>query len=151
MGELYECPADPYPEFNEIQTDKRNTYRKKVAADKALGAKSGSPTAPGEGNGIVEGHVDGEPVAKKARLDTEGGMTEPEDAELLDEGDLGDEVTEEVDEEGDVDEIDDEEGEGEGEGEGEEGDENEVMEEALEEQEGKDEGDEALDNGEDSD
>jgi DNA polymerase epsilon subunit 3 len=135
-------------EFNEIQTDKRNTYRKKVAADKASGAKSGSPAEADRNGASVEGDADGEPAAKKPRMDTDAdpdeAINEVEDtSDLLDDGDLGEEVAEEGDDDPDIDEIEDEE---------EAGDEvDEPPEDVLEEPEEHDMGDEALDNGEDSD
>jgi hypothetical protein len=136
-------------EFNEIQTDKRNTYRKKVAADKASGAKSGSP-AEGDRNGVsVKGN--GEPAAKKPKIDADadadgtGTGNEVEDAsDLVDEGDLGEEVVE-GDEDPDVDDMEDED-------EDEAGEEvDETPEDTLEEPQERGIGDEALDNGEDSD
>jgi DNA polymerase epsilon subunit 3 len=136
-------------EFNEIQTDKRNTYRKKVAADKASGAKSGSPPREGgERNGVAaEGEGDGEPAAKKPRIDADadpdGAGNEVEDAsDLLDEGELGEDGGEEAEEEGDVEDLEEDAGEEEVE---------EPPEDGLEENEERDGGDEALDNGEDSD
>jgi DNA polymerase epsilon subunit 3 len=136
-------------EFNEIQTDKRNTYRKKVAADKASGAKSGSPVE-GERHDVPaagEGDGDGEPVAKKPRIDADaeldGAGNEAEDtSDLLDEGDLGEDVGEEAEDEPDVDEMEEEEDAGEI---------DDPPEDALEEPEERDGGDEALDSGEDSD
>jgi DNA polymerase epsilon subunit 3 len=135
-------------EFNEIQTDKRNTYRKKVAADKASGAKGGSVTGEGGGRNGAAAEGDGEPAAKKPRIDADadpdGAREEVEDAsDLLDEGDLGEDGGEEAEEEGDIDDLEEEDA---GEEEVEE-----PPEDALEENEGRDEGDEALDNGEDSD
>lgn len=134
-------------EFNEIQTDKRNTYRKKVAADKASGAKSGSPKGEGERHGAAaEG--DGQPAAKKPRIDADadpdGTRDEVEDtSDLLDEGDLGEDGGEEA-EEGDADDLEEDEGAGEEEVE-------EPPEDALEEPDERDGVDEALDNGDDSD
>lgn len=135
-------------EFNEIQADKRNTYRKKVAADKASGPKSGS-TVEGDKNDVsVEADGDGEPAAKKPRIDTDADLdgtgNEVEDAsDLVDEGDLGEEIAEENDDEADVDDmVDDEEGAE---------DVDEPPEDALQEPEDRDNEDEALDNGEDSD
>lgn len=133
-------------EFNEIQTDKRNTYRKKVAADKASGAKNGSHLE-SDKNGISAGaDGGGEPVAKKPRIDTDadlGAANEVEDAsDLLDEGDLGEEIVEEGEDDQDVDDMEDDEA-------AEEVD--EPPEDALEEPEERDVGDEALDNGGDSD
>jgi hypothetical protein len=138
-------------EFNEIQTEKRNTYRKKVAADKALGAKSGSPAGEGERNGIVadgEGERDGQPVAKRARMDADAdpdmGRDEVEDAsDVLDEGDLGEDGGEEAEDEPDVDEMEDEEEDA--------ADVDDPPEDTLEEPDEGERGDEALDNGEDSD
>jgi hypothetical protein len=131
-------------EFNEIQTDKRNTYRKKVAADKASGTKGGSPTGGGGKNGsAAEAEGDGEPVAKKPRIDADATRDEVEDtSDLLDEGDLGEDGGEEAEEEGDIDDLEEDAGEEEVE---------EPPEDGLEDIEERDGGDEALDNGEDSD
>ena len=133
--------------FIELQTDKRNTYRKKVAADKASG-KAGSPP-PGaedsyvEGDHDAEGQVDrdGQPAAKKARMDNPGMLGEADIPDVQREEDLGEE-----DEGGE--EPEDEE-------EDEEDDRNEAAErQEIEEQireENHEAEDEALDNGEDSD
>ena|ERR1700710_1951357 len=138
-------------EFNEVQTDKRNTYRKKVAADKASG-KAGSPQ-PGDGEEgdmqgehDAEGQVgrDGQPAAKKARREPSEGM--PEYSGDLREGDgMGDRDEDEVDDdEAHGDETEDDEGDNEQE-------ERLEAEERLEEIEQREVEDEALDNGEDSD
>lgn len=137
--------ADGGTGFVELQTDKRNTYRKKVAADKASG-KVGSPP-PGEeesyieGESYVEGQLDrdGQPAAKKARMDESGiaregdipDMHREEEAGEEDEG--GEEPDDEDDEEGD--EVED----------------RQETEEQIEEPEQHEADDEALDNGEDSD
>jgi hypothetical protein len=128
-------------EFNEVQADKRNTYRKKVAADKA--PKSGSAQEPGERNGTAGGGGDAEPVAKKPRRDVEGGADGGDDqGEMLDEDTMGEIGDEEPDEEPDVDDIEEEEGAD---------DVDEPPEDGLEEPEERENDDEALDNGEDSD
>jgi DNA polymerase epsilon subunit 3 len=125
-------------EFNEVQTDKRNTYRKKVAADKASG-KTGSPQ-PGDGEEgdplgehDTEGQVnrDGQPAAKKARREPSEGMPEYSEDEVDDDEAHGDETE---DDEGDN-----------------EQEERPEAEEQLEEIEQREIEDEALDNGEDSD
>jgi hypothetical protein len=130
--------------FVELQTDKRNTYRKKVAADKASG-KVGSPP-PGEEESYVEGEHEGEgparegrPVAKKLRMDESGTVGEAEQREE----EVGDE------DEGGEEPEDDEEDEGvDAEPEAEERQENEELLEEHDEHEAEDE---ALDNGDDSD
>lgn len=82
--------------FTSIQADKRNTYRKKVREEKKAVKE---PTAPGE----MQGGGEGEPVAKRARLD---GEAEAEDEE--EEGDV-DETQDVEDEEVEDDEIEEEE------------------------------------------
>ena len=130
--------------FVELQTDKRNTYRKRVAADKAAG-QVGSPP-PGEEESYVEGDHDGEgqvdrdgqPVAKKARMDESGMLREGEIS------DMREEEAGEEDEGGEEPEDDDDE-------DGDEVDERQEIEEQLDEPEHHEAEDEALDNGEDSD
>lgn len=129
-------------EFNEVQADKRNTYRKKVAADKGAGKSE-----PGEGEGedgdtTLEHDADGidregEPVAKKARREAGDGDVVGEE-----EGDGEREDEEDEEANGNGDETEEEEGE-------QEGAERPDDEERPDEEE--DEADEALDNGEDSD
>jgi len=130
--------------FVELQTDKRNTYRKKVAADKAAG-KAGSPP-PGEEESFLEGDDgegqmdrDGQPAAKKARMDESGIVRKGGIPDRHGEGEEGEE-----DEGGDDPEDDEEE-------EGDEEEERHDTEEQLEEPEEKEAEDEALDSGEDSD
>ncbi|KAI6714618.1 hypothetical protein JHW43_002882 [Diplocarpon mali] len=110
--------------YNEVQTDKRNVYRSKVA-NKASGTSEEE----------VAEDRDGQPAAKKAKLETgEAGGEELEGAD-----DTQDEAEEE-EEDGDVqDESDDEE------------EERLEVEERLEDIETGEVEDEALDNGEDSD
>lgn len=135
-----------------MQTEKRTTYRKKVAADKATGRTEGEDggttleheDGDGDGDGDADGlDRDGQPLAKKARRDISSeGMGE-------DEGDLR-----EGDGMGDRDEDDPE---GNEEGDGDETEDEEVehdverldAEEQLEDMHEAE--DEALDNGEDSD
>ncbi|PQE25794.1 hypothetical protein CJF30_00000488 [Rutstroemia sp. NJR-2017a BBW] len=128
-------------EFIETQSDKRSTYRKKVAADKA------APQGEENGDGDIEmgRDGDGEPKAKKARRDGKGeGAIPGDDAHEEADDTMGadDEVEgdEDVEEDNEEDEVEGEEGEEEGA--------DERFE--VEEPEGRDE-DEALDNGEDSD
>jgi DNA polymerase epsilon subunit 3 len=138
-----------HAEFNDIQTDKRNTYRNKVAANKALG-KTGSPPQ-GEGeDGDIEGegesqlNRDGQPAAKKARRDPDD-STGADTSEVPDSYRMGDHTAdegEEEDEQGDEVEDEDEEGDHEGRLE---------VEEQLEDPGQQEAEDEALDNGEDSD
>lgn len=133
---------------------KRNTYRKKVAADKV---KDSSPGESGEHSGGVDGEVGGggEPAAKKARVEGGGADTRDHSEVMMDDDTMGDM--------GDDNDIGDdgEEGEGDGaeedfaeddgdedDGEGGEGEEGEPPEEGHE---GRELEDEALDNGEDSD
>lgn len=131
-------------EFVELQTDKRNTYRKKVAADKAAG-KAGSPP-PGEEESFLEGDDadasmdrDGQPAAKKARMDESGTVREGDVLDTQKEG-------EEVDEDEGGDDPDDDEDE-----DGDEPEERHDAEDQLEDPEEREAEDEALDNGEDSD
>ncbi|KAG0650045.1 DNA polymerase II subunit D [Hyphodiscus hymeniophilus] len=134
--------------FVELQTDKRNTYRKKVAADKASG-KVGSPP-PGEEESYVEGDHDGEgmdgdgqPVAKKARMDREGATREGDVRDMQRDEDIGEGEGEgEEDESGEEPEDEEEEGD--------EVEERQETDEQIEEEQHEAE-DEALDNGEDSD
>ncbi|KAH7330382.1 histone-fold-containing protein [Rhexocercosporidium sp. MPI-PUGE-AT-0058] len=118
--------------FNEVQTDKRNAYRSKVA-NKAAGAGE-----PGE-DGTQEDR-DGRPAAKKARLD--GGEGEGEEGEG--EGDIDPDETQDADQTEDEDDAQDED-------EDDEVDEQMEAEEQLEDTEQREGEDEALDNGEDSD
>ncbi|RQM05111.1 hypothetical protein DH86_00003542 [Scytalidium sp. 3C] len=130
--------------FNEVQTDKRNVYRKKVA-DKAA-QKAGSPAGDAD---EVETDKDGQPLTKKARIEL-GDVADADSSEMHE----GDTVAD-VDEEGDEDEgQDDEEGEEEDEEEEEEeeGEDDDRTEDAIEEPSQQEEGDdEALDNGDESD
>lgn len=119
-------------EFNEVQTDKRNAYRSKVANSKATGGS-------GEvGDDSEMADREGQPAAKKARLEGGAGGEEVLDGDQTVDEDEGEENREE-----DVPDEDEEEGEGE---------ESRVEEEVDEEREMEGEGvDEALDNGGDSD
>lgn len=138
-------------EFNEIQADKRNNHRKKVAADKAVGVKGGSPAD----TTMVEGDsLNGEPAAKKPRTEPGRGGDIEEDETV---GDVGDE-TEIVDEQEEEQEPEPEpEQEQEQEQEEEDEEDAEVVDDADEPPEDRDEveardtEDEALDNGDDSD
>jgi len=131
--------------FNELATEKRNAYRKRVAAEKAAGIhKGGTPSTATNGEGNTPANAsaeDSEPAAKKARLEnTEGESGMSADAELVDEAE-----PEEPDHEH-------EEGEGEAEdAEEEEGGDEEEAEEGGDRDEKEVDADEALDNGEDSD
>jgi len=133
-------------EFNEVQTDKRNTYRNKVAANKALGKTDSEQ--PGEGDDVdMEGEGesqldrDGQPAAKKARRDLDdsmgAGMSE-EPARHRAEGNDAEDGDED-DDQGDDPEDEDEE------------DQERLEVEEAEEREEREAEDEALDNGEDSD
>ncbi|KAI9851803.1 MAG: hypothetical protein M1838_002661 [Thelocarpon superellum] len=139
--------------YNEVQTDKRNNYRKKLAADKAPAAEAASSegaTLNGNGEG---GAADGDspPAAKKARISTNGaGDTNgvPPGAGADDDPDQTADDTISDDEDADADGADelasdDEVADGDGE---------EVVEDdTLETREPEPPDDEALDNGEDSD
>ena len=136
-------------EFNEVQTDKRNTYRKKVAADKASG-QPGSPR-PGDGehvdvDGEGEGQMgpDGQPAAKKARRESGDVMMGEGDSEMPEGYSMNEHTADEEGEEDDGQDPDDDEEEAEHE-------ERLEVEEPLEELEHREAEDEALDNGEDSD
>jgi len=124
--------------FNEIQADKRNNYRKKVAADKASGVKSGSPA---DTTAIEGDSLNGEPAAKKPRTEPDRGGEIEEDDTI---GDVGDE-TEIADEQEEEQEEDVEEEEVEA------ADDPNDPPEDRDDIEGKETEDEALDNGEDSD
>ncbi|TVY20076.1 DNA polymerase epsilon subunit D [Lachnellula arida] len=137
--------------YTEIQTDKRINYRKKVAdskVDTAEGAQAGEGE---EGNtelGEGESHQDqdGQPAAKKARLEP-GATSGMDSSEMIQEGYQTGEHT--ADESGEDDENHPDEGEDdEDEGDHEERLEVEDQLEDIEQQEAEDE---ALDNGEDSD
>ncbi|KAI9739014.1 MAG: hypothetical protein M1818_005328 [Claussenomyces sp. TS43310] len=127
--------------FNELQAEKRNSHRKKIGADKASGAKVGSPT---DRTGVAGDGLNGEPVAKKAR--TEPGQTGDDPGEEAAEddtiGDAGDDIGDEAEEDQDDDEAeDDEEGAGD----------SDEPPEDRDDADGREVEDEALDNGEDSD
>ncbi|KAL1619983.1 hypothetical protein SLS56_009856 [Neofusicoccum ribis] len=138
--------------YQEIQCTKRNTYRRRVKDEKraaeaaATGGVAPSSSAPdGATNGSSAHEVDenGEPVAKKARVDLENG-----DHDMMDdEGEQDEGEDEEGEEEEEEQEEEEEEEEDEDEGEDEEhGD----KEDLLEEKAVREEEDEALD-GEESD
>ena len=137
-------------EYNEVQTDKRNTYRKKVAADKAA-ASGTSGLDGGPSQAKADGEGESPPAAKKARRSTAGGADMNDKSEDLggddargpsgDETISEDEIEPDGEEEGtseeEIGDIDGEEAGGE--------------EDALETLEQDALNDEALDNGEDSD
>ncbi|APA14616.1 hypothetical protein SS1G_06591 [Sclerotinia sclerotiorum 1980 UF-70] len=131
--------------FLETQSDKRNTYRKKVAADKVAGSQAGGENGEGDSE-MLDREGDGEPKAKKARRD-EGSGGSGETQEEHDEEMDAEEDNEEHDEEEEGEEAEDE---GEGEGEVRDDDDGEERFE-VEEPEEREAEDEALDNGEDSD
>ncbi|KAK7702942.1 hypothetical protein SLS57_011136 [Botryosphaeria dothidea] len=139
--------------YQEIQCTKRNTYRRRVKDEKraAEAASTGTPLPPGSSgeaavttaNGGPAHEVDenGEPLAKKARVDLDNG-----DHDMEDDGDQDDGEDEEGEDDEQEEEEEDEEEEEEGneeEGKGEE-------EDLLEEKVAREEEDEALD-GEESD
>ncbi|TGO33579.1 hypothetical protein BHYA_0238g00040 [Botrytis hyacinthi] len=128
--------------FIELQSDKRNTYRKKVAADKVAGSQAGGEDGEGDSE-MLDREGDGEPKAKKVRRDGSIGGSGEAQEEHDEEIDADEEHDEEVEgEEGEDDE--------EGEGEAREDDDGEEKFD-VEEPEEKEVDDEALDNGEDSD
>ncbi|KAF8867021.1 histone-fold-containing protein [Acephala macrosclerotiorum] len=122
--------------FNEVQADKRNAYKSKVASSKAAGHTHGEED--GDGDSLMD--RDGQPASKKARRDPDDSVM---DASEMTEGYSRADHTadEEGDDGGDETEADEDEDEGE---------ERLEVEERLEEPEEKEEHDEALDNGEDS-
>ncbi len=122
--------ADTKTGFNEIQADKRNTYRNRVASK-----------ASGPGEDDVTEDRDGRPAAKKARLEVREPRGEVGDGEEVDADQTQDEAGGEDEEVSDDNEENEEE----------EGDETLEVEDHLEEIEEKEVEDEALDNGEDSD
>lgn len=158
-------------EFNEIQSSKRNTYRRKVAAAKkgvpyvetsGLLREPRVPDATGPpGTTFIEdpaaaAGIDTSRSIKKQRLSTANanGGTNPDDSAMT--GVDADETQEYQDAESEPDEDIEEDEEDADEVEDEEDEEEEVAEEdemhdALEEREDQNEEDEALDNGEDSD
>ncbi|KAH7383606.1 histone-fold-containing protein [Cadophora sp. MPI-SDFR-AT-0126] len=117
--------------FNEVQTDKRNAYRSKVA-NKAAGSGE-------QGEDDAHQDRDGRPAAKKVRL--EGGEAPGAEGEE----EIDPDETQDADQtEDDEDAQDDDEDE--------EGDDDQVeVEEQLDDIETREAEDEALDNGEDSD
>jgi DNA polymerase epsilon subunit 3 len=135
-------------EFTEIATFKRNQYRAKVAADKASGKTVEED--PEDEDALAEGDEsridkDGQPAAKKARRDPNGGTGDAASGSLGEIAELGNmdrEEGEEEEEEKHGDETEDDEDEQE---------ERLEVEEPLEDQEEPEGEDEALDNGEDSD
>ncbi|KAL2067197.1 hypothetical protein VTL71DRAFT_1621 [Oculimacula yallundae] len=126
--------------FNEVQTDKRNAYRSKVA--------NKSASSGGQAEGETQEDGDGRPAAKKARLDKDGEEGANGDGQIEGEeegeGEVdGDETldADQTDDDEDAQDDDDDEG----------NDEQIEGEERLEDTEQRDAEDEALDNGDDSD
>ncbi|KAK2611156.1 hypothetical protein N8I77_004529 [Diaporthe amygdali] len=159
FGFMRERVEAEFAKFNEVQTSKRSTYRKKVAAAKKATKEPGeegaeTPAAGTDGdtamggadttlNSVADsGAADGgQPRAKKARTDRSEDQMEVDD-EVVDASD-----PESVpDEEGDEDEDEDEDEEEDEEAQDEEGDDDE-----LEERQGRPDDDEALDDGNNSD
>ena len=119
-------------EYNEMQCDKRNTYRRKVKEEKAAAAVPSEGEAPEEGgasgiaNGTVNGHAevteadDGERPSKKFKAEDGTGMAPDPDVtedDEMDDAHPGEPDTDEQHEEDDVgEESDDDEGEDEDEG-----------------------------------
>ncbi|CZS90706.1 related to DPB4 DNA polymerase II (epsilon) 4th subunit [Rhynchosporium graminicola] len=118
--------------FNEVQTDKRNAYRSKVA-NKSAGSAD-------QAEDDVQGDKAGQPAAKKARLDGEEGANGDREAEA----DVDADETLDADQTEDDDDVPDDEDE-------DANDEQIEADEQMEEAELKEVEDEALDNGEDSD
>lgn len=93
------CRSQQRPEFNTVQCDKRNTYRRKVKAEKAAAthvevAVNGAAT---NGHVMHDGEVEDAPAAKKVRLGSaDGGMpVNGHVDEVGEDGDEGDEDEEE--------------------------------------------------------
>lgn len=149
-------------EFNEVQTSKRSTYRKKVAAakkaTKGTGEEGADASTAGADGDTTMGGADttvnsvadstaaggGQPRAKKARTEGNNGDQMDVDEEVADASDpesVPDEEADE-DEEDEAEEEDEEEEEG--------GDDAEDDDE-LEERQGRPDEDEALDDGNNSD
>ncbi|KAH8788748.1 hypothetical protein F5883DRAFT_10582 [Diaporthe sp. PMI_573] len=166
FGFMRERVEAEFAKFNEVQTSKRSTYRKKVAAAKKAtkgdgedGAEASMAGADGDtkmggGDTTVNSVADtsaaggggGQPRAKKARTDGSNGDQMDVDEEVADASD-----PESVpDEEGDGAEDEDEEEADEEDEEEDEGDEAENGDE-LEERQGRPDEDEALDDGNNSD
>ncbi|TVY37435.1 DNA polymerase epsilon subunit D [Lachnellula occidentalis] len=146
-------PAHVLSEYTEIQTDKRLNYRKKVA-DNKVGTAEGAQAAEGEdgNNDLGEGGShqdrDGQPAAKKARLEL-GATSGMDESVMIQEGDqMGEHTADESgeDDENPADEAEDDEDENE-----EDHEERLEVEDQLEDIEPQEAEDEALDNGEDSD
>ncbi|RAL63828.1 hypothetical protein DID88_003471 [Monilinia fructigena] len=77
--------------FIEMQSDKRNTYRKKVAADKVTGGQSGVEDGEGDSE-MVDREGNGEPKAKKeADADEDHDEDGGEEEEGEGEGEAGEE------------------------------------------------------------
>ena len=129
--------------FNEVQTDKRNAYKTKLA-NKAMGQASAEGTDMGDD---IHLDRDGQPLAKKARLERSGGSGAAASG-MRESYDQGDHTADEEGENEGHGDDDEEEAEDEEDG---DGDERLEADEPLEESEQREADDEALDNGEDSD
>lgn len=118
-------------EYNEVQCDKRNTYRRKVKEEKAAAAavvdgddisKDGNPME--ATNGIVNGHDGADDEDRPAKkLKAEDGSAIAPDVDGLEDDDMHDdqddeqevyEHQEEDEDEDDIDDVDDEDDEDEG-------------------------------------
>ncbi|KAJ0121595.1 cbf nf-y family transcription factor [Diaporthe amygdali] len=161
FGFMRERVEAEFAKFNEVQTSKRSTYRKKVAAAKkatkepgeegaeTLAAGTDGDTAMGGADTTLNSVADsgaadgGQPRAKKARTDRSEDQMEVDD-EVVDASDPESVPDEEGDEE--EEEEEDEEAQDEEDGVNEEGDDDE-----LEERQGRPDDDEALDDGNNSD
>ncbi|TVY85373.1 DNA polymerase epsilon subunit D [Lachnellula suecica] len=130
--------------YTEIQTDKRNNYRKKVAdkAGAAEGVQGEEGTDVGEGDSLLD--QDGQPAAKKVRLGPEAsdGVMRQQEGDQMGENTADEDVE---DDDNPPDEAEDDEDDEE-----EQGEERLEVEEQLDTEQREAE-DEALDNGEDSD
>ena len=152
------------PEFNEIRTTKRNTYRRRVAAAKK-GVPFADPNASTASAAPSDGATDADtsmasavgaqpPRSKKMKPNAPGGDdsamdVDPEDDDDdagTDPEDDDDDAQDDDDEEEDDDEVDDDDDDDE-----EDEEEDDGVHDALEERENAREDDEALDNGGDSD
>ena len=113
--------ANMFPEYNETQCDKRNTYRRKVKEEKAAAAvKESGEEAPKEGettegaNGTMNGHAEtedenGDRPVKKLKAE-DGSALAPHDDSLEEDDDLDpDEDIRQVDNDSQLDPFDEDE------------------------------------------
>ncbi|KAI1741306.1 histone-fold-containing protein [Xylaria scruposa] len=149
-----------FKKFNDTQTSKRNTYRRKVAAQKKAGKAGADPNSSMISNVSAATEPDFAPRSKKqkpnaAHEESAMDVDDDETQELRDASDAETEPEQEQDEEDDDDEEAGEdqnilEGDGDEDDEDDEGNDDEVHD-RLEERQNRDDDDDALDNDEDSD